>query len=319
MHIEGLYTQDLNMQAMIKKVFKIAPVSACVLLLGESGTGKELIANALHQYSLYSKGPFIAINCAAIPENLLESELFGFEKGAFTGAHQQTKGKIEQATGGTLFLDEIGDLPLSLQPKLLRFLQEKKIERIGGRQSIAVNVRVICATHQNLAEKLSKYQFREDLYYRIAELVLCLPALRQRGQDVIYIADKLLEHYQQIFKKTFKGFTSEAMVSLLDYDWPGNIRELKNKIQQAVILNDGFWITSKDLNFNAKQNAFSALNLKEARERAEREVILKAFAISHGNVSKAAEILSITRPTLYSIIQKLELNIIQENRAVEVE
>jgi two-component system NtrC family response regulator len=306
MNIEGLFTQDISMQAIIKQVFKIAPTSACVLLLGESGTGKELIASALHQHSLYAKGPFIAINCAAIPENLLESELFGFEKGAFTGAYQQTKGKIEQASGGTLFLDEVGDLPLGLQPKLLRFLQEKKIERIGGRQSIAVNVRVICATHQNLGEQIKLHQFREDLYYRISELSLFLPPLRSRGQDIVYIATKLLTQYQQEYKKNLKGFTSDAIFALLHYPWPGNIRELKNKVQRAVILTDNLWIASKDLDLDTKQNS-PLSTLKETREKAEKEAILKALAISRGNVTKAAEILSITRPTLYSMMEKLEM------------
>ncbi len=306
MNIEGLYTQDVGMQAIIKHVFKIAPTSACVLLLGESGTGKELIANALHLHSQNAKGPFVAINCAAIPENLLESELFGFEKGAFTGAYQLTKGKIEQASGGTLFLDEVGDLPASLQPKLLRFLQEKKIERIGGRQSIPVNVRVICATHQNLAEQLQQHRFREDLYYRIAELSLVLPPLRARGQDIVYIANKLLSHYAIEFKKTIKGFTSEAIFTLLHYPWPGNIRELKNKVQRAVILSDNTWIASKDLDLDTKQNT-PLSSLKETREKAEKEAIIKALTISRGNVTKAAEILGITRPTLYSMMEKLEM------------
>lgn len=306
MSIEGLYTQDTGMQAIIKQVFKIAPTSACVLLLGESGTGKELIANALHSHSLTPKGPFVAINCAAIPENLLESELFGFEKGAFTGAYQLTKGKIEQANGGTLFLDEVGDLPSSLQPKLLRFLQEKKIERIGGRQSIPVQVRVICATHQNLSEQLLQHRFREDLYYRIAELSLVLPPLRERGQDIVYLATKLLEQYQKEFGKSLKGFTSDAIFALLHYAWPGNIRELKNKIQRAVILSDASWIASKDLDLDLKSNT-PMVSLKEIREKAEKEAILKALAISRGNVTKAAEILSITRPTLYSMMEKLEM------------
>lgn len=306
MGIDGLYTQDSGMQAIIKQVFKIAPTSACVLLLGESGTGKELIANALHAHGLTPKGPFIAINCAAIPENLLESELFGFEKGAFTGAYQLTKGKIEQASGGTLFLDEVGDLPTQLQPKLLRFLQEKKIERIGGRQSIPVNVRVVCATHQNLTEQLLQHRFREDLYYRIAELSLKLPPLRERGQDIVYLANKLLEQYKKEFNKIIKGFTSDAIFTLLHYAWPGNIRELKNKIQRAVILSDSPWIASKDLDLDLKSNTPMA-SLKEVREKAEKEAILKALAISRGNVTKAAEILSVTRPTLYSMMEKLEM------------
>lgn len=306
MNIEGLHTQDAAMQAIIKQVFKIAPTSACVLLLGESGTGKELIANALHCHSVNAKGPFVAINCAAIPENLLESELFGFEKGAFTGAYQLTKGKIEQASGGTLFLDEIGDLPASLQPKLLRFLQEKKIERIGGRQTLSVNVRVICATHQDLVEQLKQHRFREDLYYRIAELSLLLPPLRARGQDIIYIANKLLTQYAGEFKKNIKGFTSDAIFSLLHYGWPGNIRELKNKVQRAVILSDNNWIVSKDLDIEAKQD-LPLITLKETREKAEKEAILMALAISRGNVTKAAEILGITRPTLYSVMEKLEM------------
>lgn len=318
MNIEGLLTQDAQMQAVIHQVFKVAPTSACILLLGESGTGKELIANALHQYSAYSKGPCVAINCAAIPENLLESELFGFEKGAFTGAYQLTKGKIEQASGGTLFLDEVGDLPLHLQPKLLRFLQEKKIERIGGRQSIYVNVRVICATHQNLSEKINQHQFREDLYYRIAELTLKLPPLRERGHDVMYVANKLLDQYKKEFKKTIKDFTSEAIFSLLNYAWPGNIRELKNKVQRGVILAEGSWITSKDLDLNLNleiKDNLPMLNLKEIREKSEKEVIIKAMMISRGNVTKAAKMLNITRPTLYSIMEKLG---IRENTLTEV-
>ena len=314
MHIDGLFTQDEAMQAIIKQVFKIASTSACVLLLGESGTGKELVARALHQYSSFSQGPFVAINCAAIPESLLESELFGFEKGAFTGAYQLTKGKIEQASGGTLFLDEVGDLPLHLQPKLLRFLQEKKIERIGGRQSIPVHVRVICATHQNLPEQTKRNQFREDLYYRIAELTLSLPALRDRGQDIMFIANKLLEQYQLQFKKMIRGFTSEAVFSLLNHGWPGNIRELKNKVQRAVILTDGSWVTSKDLDLNI-MHPMVMPSLKEIRENSEKDAILKALAMSRGNVTKAAEILNITRPTLYSMMEKLE---IREKVVIEV-
>lgn len=314
MNIDGLFTQDAAMQLIIQQVFKIAPTSACVLLLGESGTGKELIANAIHQHSLHAKGAFVAINCAAIPEHLLESELFGFEKGAFTGAYQTTKGKIEQASGGTLFLDEVGDLPLGLQPKLLRFLQEKTIERIGGRQNIQINVRVICATHKNLLEQIKQLQFREDLYYRLAELPLYLPALRERGQDIVYIANKLLLQYREEFKKNTKGFSSEAIIALLHHDWPGNIRELKNKIQRAIILSDNLWISPKDLDLDIQSNLLLS-SLREIKEKAEKEAILKALLISRGNVTKAAEILGITRPTLYSVMEKLE---IRERVATEI-
>ena len=298
-----------NSDAILKAcrtVEKIAPTEITTLLLGESGTGKEVFARAIHKQSPRIKKPFVAINCASIPENLLESELFGYEKGAFTGANKTTLGKIECANGGTLLLDEIGDMPLSLQAKMLRFLQERVIERVGGRQEIEVDVRVICATHRNLADMVAQQSFREDLYYRISEITLVIPPLRQRGHDIIVIAKALLHRFNQEFNTQVQGFTESAMQAMLHYNWPGNIRELQNKLKSAVILADSKYITAEDLGLSTQQAKTDTL--RKVRELAETQAIRHAYTLANGNLSKTADALGITRPTLYALIDKYRLH-----------
>lgn len=292
-------------------VQRIAPTNITALLLGESGTGKEVTAKAVHQLSDRKKKPFIAINCASIPETLLESELFGYEKGAFTGAHKTTKGKIECAEGGTLFLDEIGDMPYNLQAKLLRFLQEKIIERLGGRQEIPVDVRVVCATNQNLEEMVKERTFREDLFYRVSEITLNIPPLREREEDVFILAQFFLQQYAVEYKRNVKTFSEDGLSAIKAYRWPGNIRELQNKIKSSVIMTTGTQVTAFDLGFfDHENNDYElSLNLRTVREQAETLAIQKAYALSEGNMSKAADLLGITRPTLYSLIDKYSLNI----------
>jgi len=290
-------------------VKRIAPTQITALLLGESGTGKEVAANAVHLASERKKKPFIAINCASIPEALLESELFGYEKGAFTGAHKATKGKIECAEGGTLFLDEIGDMPFSLQAKLLRFLQEKKIERLGGRQEIAVDVRVVCATNQNLEEMVKEKTFREDLFYRVSEITLNIPPLRDRDEDVIILAQYFLQRYAAEYKSNVKSFSEDGLGAIKIHQWPGNIRELQNKVKSSVIMCTGTQITAMDLGlFDHEGSEYElSLNLRAVREHAESLAINKAYSLADKNMSKAAELLGITRPTLYSLIEKYSI------------
>lgn len=299
-----------NSDAMIKAcrtVEKIAPTEITTLLLGESGTGKEVFARAIHKQSPRANKPFVAINCASIPENLLESELFGYEKGAFTGANKTTLGKIECANGGTLLLDEIGDMPLSLQAKMLRFLQERVIERIGGRQEIEADVRVICATHRNLAEMVADQTFREDLYYRISEITLTIPPLRERGHDIIIIAKALLHRFNKEYHSQIHGFTDSAIQAMLQHNWPGNIRELQNKLKSAVILVDNKLIDAADLGLNG--NGHKKLDtLRKVREQAETQAIRHAYAVANTNLSKTADLLGITRPTLYALIDKYRLH-----------
>jgi len=307
--MEGMITSSPQMQSVCQKIEKVAPSDATVLLLGDSGTGKEVCARALHGKNPSITGRFVAINCAAIPENLLESELFGSEKGAFTGATKTTPGKIEYAEGGTLFLDEMGELPMPLQAKLLRFLQERVVERIGGREEIPVNVRVICATHQDLEDKISKQEFREDLYYRINEIPIHIPPLKDRDGDVLLLARSFFDQMNKDQGKKLKGFTKEALSAMEAHHWPGNVRELKNRIKRAVIMADGKQITAADLELkisdvNAEINSF---NLREVREVAERSVITKALKHTNGKVSPAAELLGVSRPTLYDLMQKLEI------------
>ncbi|HAW94401.1 MULTISPECIES: PEP-CTERM-box response regulator transcription factor [unclassified Arsukibacterium] len=299
-----------NSEAMIKAcrtVEKIAPTEITTLLLGESGTGKEVFARAIHKQSERAKKPFVAINCASIPENLLESELFGYEKGAFTGANKTTLGKIECANGGTLLLDEIGDMPLSLQAKMLRFLQERVIERIGGRQEIEADVRVICATHRNLAEMVAAQTFREDLYYRISEITLTIPPLRDRGHDIIIIAKALLHKFNQEYRSQVNGFTDNAIQAMLHHGWPGNIRELQNKLKSAVILTDNKLIDAPDLGLNTNHHD-KVDTLRKVREQAETQAVRHAYAVANTNLSKTADLLGITRPTLYALIDKYRLH-----------
>ncbi len=307
----GIIGNSEVMEKLRHMVKRIAPTEITALLLGESGTGKEVIARAIHRQSDRIKKNFVAINCASIPETLLESELFGFEKGAFTGAHKTTKGKIEMAEGGTLFLDEIGDMPFNLQAKLLRFLQERVIERIGGREEIAVNVRVVCATNQNLLQMVEEKAFREDLYYRISEMVMPIPPLKDRDYDVIILAKYFLLQYSKDYNAKIKGFSDDAIEALKSYPWPGNIRELQNKIKSAVIMAATPQVSSDDLGFFALTDAPKGpdLNLRIVREKAECKALKRSYLLADGNMSKTAELLGITRPTLYGLVEKYGLDL----------
>lgn len=305
----GIITADRSMQELCRLIEKVAPSNVAVLIGGESGTGKELAARALHRLSPQAESAFTAINCAAIPENLLESELFGHEKGAFTGADRQVKGKIELADGGTLFLDEIGDMPLPLQAKLLRFLQERQIERIGGRVPIPVDVRVISATHQRLDEMIEDGSFRQDLYYRLAQLTIQIPPLRDRGEDVVLIARHLIEQFAVEHAKQPPRLGPDAMTVLLDHDWPGNIRELENRLRQAVILEENATITAADFDLartagSPPSSKVKLTTLRQARERAERDVLTATLTTVDGNLSEAAKRLDISRPTIYNLMRQ---------------
>ncbi len=303
--LEGIIAASPQMVKTCRVVEKVGPADVTTLILGESGTGKELVARSLHELSARRDKPFVAINCAAIPENLLESELFGFEKGAFTGANKQVRGKIEYAEGGTFFLDEVGDLPMALQAKMLRFLQERVIERIGGRQEIPVDVRVICATHQDLEVLIESRRFREDLFYRISEVNVTLPPLRAREGDVTLLARIFLERFGEQQGRSINGFTPEAIESMRHYEWPGNVRELENKVKRAVIMAEGSKITAEDLDLKeVGDTGEQYLNLREVRDNAERKAIRNAIALTHGQVSKAADLLGISRPTLYDLMNK---------------
>jgi len=305
---QGMIGNSPAVRRVVKMAERIAATEVSTLILGESGTGKEVLARTIHQQSPRAEQPFIAINCASIPENLLESELFGFERGAFTGAHKTTKGKIECAHGGTLFLDEIGDMPYPLQAKLLRFLQERVIERIGGRQEIAVDVKVISATHQDLKAMVEARSFREDLFYRLSEMTLELPPLREREEDILLIARALLHKFNGEFNRSINGFSDDACDALMGYHWPGNVRELQNKLKSAVIMADGKQISADDLMLSANGSTSLPLNLREVRESAEKRAISKALSLCEGNMSRAAELLGVTRPTLYSHIEKYGLS-----------
>ena len=302
--MSGIIATSPQMQSVIRMIEKIAPTQATTLLLGESGTGKEVLAKAIHRLSNRATGPFIAINCAAIPENLLESELFGYEKGAFTGAAIQTRGKIEYAQGGTFFLDEIGDLPHGLQAKLLRFIQERVIERVGGRKEIPVDVRIICATHRHLPSLIEKGSFRGDLFYRLSEIVVDIPPLREREGDIMTIANELLQRYCRENQCKEKRFSQDAIQSLENYSWPGNIREMENRINRAVILSINNTITTAELELEKQTDAPMPRNLKEVREAAETIAIKRALNYADNNVSVAAKLLGITRPTLYGLFEK---------------
>ena len=305
--LEGVLATSPEMLKVCRTVEKVAPTDATTLILGESGTGKELVARSVHGLSNRAKAAFVAINCAAIPENLLESELFGYEKGAFTGAAKQTKGKIEYADGGTLFLDEVGDLPLSLQAKLLRFLQERVIERVGGRAEIAVDVRVVCATHRDLSQLIQDGTFREDLYYRISEITLSVPPLRQRQGDAVVLASAFVKRYADKNGKSVRGFSKDALAAIESYQWPGNVRELENRVKRAVIMAEGTQVTAEDLELAETQDESMPFNLRQVREQAERHALARALAIVDGNLSRAAELLGITRPTLYTLLDKFHM------------
>ncbi len=304
MPLAGVIAMSESMMRVCRMIEKVAPTNATALLLGESGTGKELLAQALHALSPRAGQSFVAINCAAIPDTLLESELFGYEKGAFTGAIRQTPGKFELADGGTLFLDEIGDMPLPLQAKLLRFLQDRVIERIGGRERIAVDVRIVCATNKDLPALIQGTEFRQDLYYRISEVAILIPPLRERPGDAVVIAQAVMERRSREHGRALRGFSPEALKAIQAYPWPGNIRELENRINGAVIMAEGKYIGADDLGLPMDTPDLEWLNLRSARQRAESGAIRQALAVASGNLSKAAELLGITRPTLYDLLDK---------------
>lgn len=293
-----------KMQDVFSIIRKISGTDAPVLIMGDSGTGKELVARAIHRRSLRQENPFIVINCGAIPENLLESELFGHEKGSFTGAHVQRKGRIEMAEGGTLFLDEIGELPLSLQVKLLRFLQEKVIERVGGREQIEVDARIIAATNRDLKEAMKEGIFREDLYFRLGVITISVPPLKEREGDIILLAKAFLERFAEENGKKIKGFTNQAIDAIEQYAWPGNVRELENRIKRAVIMAEGRKIIPSDLEMEAPKEKYENMSLKDAREAMEKELILRALTRNNRNMTKTAHDLDLSRPTLYDLLEK---------------
>jgi two-component system NtrC family response regulator len=305
--MSGLLTRDPGMLKICRTIEKLASASATVALLGESGTGKEILARGLHMLSSRARERFVAINCAAIPDALLESELFGYEKGAFTGAVRQTLGKIETASGGTLFLDEIGDLPLALQAKLLRFLQERSIERIGGREEIPVDVRIVCATHRDLKAQIQAGVFREDLYYRLAEIVIEIPPLREREGDATYLAHAFAQRFAKENGRRTPMLADDALSAIEAHRWPGNVRELENCIKRAVIMADGECISAEDLGLAVGDEDLSIFNLRQVREEAERAAVLKVIARTNGNIARAAEILGVSRPSLYDLLGRFGL------------
>jgi len=312
-NLHGILGQCPQMEEVFTTIRKIASADIPVLILGENGTGKELVAKAIHAQSLRNKGELIPINCGAIPENLLEAELFGHEKGAFTGAVGQVKGKVEYAHEGTLFLDEIGELPLPLQVKLLRFLQEKTIQRVGGRDEIVVDSRIVAATNVDIEQAIERGDFREDLYYRIGVITIDLPPLRDRSDDICLLANFFLNRYVTEFSKKIKGYSSAAEHALKEYSWPGNVRELENKVKRAILLADGPVLEPCDLGFEDKaapEHEFSThgLTLKEARDRLERDMLVACLKNHDGNVAKASEELGVSRPTFYDLMKKHHLH-----------
>jgi two-component system NtrC family response regulator len=306
--LAGLITRDAQMLRLCRTVEKVGPSNATVMLLGESGTGKEVLAQGVHVASKRG-GRFVAINCAAIPDNLLESELFGYEKGAFTGASKTTVGRIETADGGTLFLDEIGDLPAALQAKLLRFLQERKIERLGGRSEIAVDVRVVCATHRDLQSLISAGQFREDLYYRLAEIVVEIPPLRKRSGDAVLLAQAFLKRFAAEQRVSLR-FADDALGAIERHEWPGNVRQLLNVVKRAAIMSEGQRVGRDDLGLTGDETqapSDDTLDLRVVRDAAERQAVVRALGRSNGNIAKAAELLGVSRPTLYDLMSRLSI------------
>jgi len=305
--MSGIVTRDPEMLRICRTIEKLAPASATVLITGESGTGKELLARALHELSPRREGRFVAINCAAIPETLLEAELFGYERGAYTGAAKRTLGKIETASGGTFFLDEVGDLPVALQVKLLRFLQERVIERIGGREEIPVDVRVVCATHRRLKDLIVAGSFREDLYYRIAEIVVDIPPLRTRTGDAALLAHDFVRRFAAEQRRAAMTLLPDAIDAIEAHAWPGNVRELENVIKRAVIMAESSGIGAADLGLPTVDTDLSALNLRRVREEAEKNAVLRVLGRVNGNLSKAAELLGVSRPTLYDLMHRCGL------------
>ena len=319
--LSGIFGQCPRMEDIFSTIRKVASVDVPVLVLGESGTGKELVARAIHENSLRKDGPFVPINCGAIPETLLESELFGYEKGAFTGAQSQVKGKVEYAQGGTLFLDEIGETPPALQVKLLRFLQERVIQRVGGRENIPLDVRVVAATNIDIKSAIARGSFREDLFYRIGVISVDLPPLRERGEDIFLLAHLFLRRYSNEYNRKVRGFSNRAMDALRAHGWPGNVRELENKIKRAVVLTDQVFLEPGDLGFVEEAEEFpteqspgggdaaglqdlDGLTLKEARGQIEKELLLRALERARGNIMRAAEALGVSRPTFYDLLKK---------------
>lgn len=304
----GIITASEAMQKVCRMIERVADTDVSVMLLGASGTGKELLARGLHQASGRADAPFVAINCAAIPENLLEAELFGYEKGAFTGASKTTEGKIELAEGGTLFLDEVGDIPLPLQVKLLRFLQERVIERIGGRRQIPVDVRIVCATHQNLEEMIAAGSFREDLWYRVAEVVIRIPALSERPGDPVLLAHHFLRKFSSDMNRKVKGFEPAALSAIEGWAWPGNVRELENRVKRAVIMADESMVSVQDLDLSDDAGE-EPLNLRQARELADRRAIEVALSRTDKNITGTAKLLGISRPTLYDLLKQYDIQV----------
>ena len=307
--VDGIIASSAEMLRVLRNVEKIAPTDVTVLLLGESGTGKELLAHAIHRMSGRAHGPFVPINCAAIPETLLESELFGHEKGAFTGAVRLNVGKMESADRGTLFLDEIGDVPLAMQVKLLRFLQDQIVERVGGRKPIQVDVRIICATNQDLDRMMAEGRFREDLYYRLNEVAIRVPPLRERLGDAVFLASFFLRRCAAEYDRPVRGFGPGALAALKDHAWPGNVRELENRVKRAVVMADGPLLSPNDLGLSTPDEEPQSLFIRAARARAEREVLQLALAQAGANLSKAAKLLGISRPTLYDLMQQHQIGV----------
>jgi two-component system NtrC family response regulator len=307
--IDGVIAASTAMIDICRMVERIAPTDVSLMLLGESGTGKEVIARALHKLSQRGTGPLVAVNCAAIPDALLESELFGHERGAFTGAIKQTRGKVEQADGGTLFLDEIGDMPLPLQAKLLRFLQGRTFQRVGGREDITIDVRIVSASNRDLQQMITQSTFREDLYFRLNEVKVVLPPLRDREGDAVLIACTLLQRFAQIYKKGQLDFSPGALTAIMRYEWPGNVRELENRIKRAVVLSRGNRIMAEDLDLGIKVEEEETVSLKDVRRKAEVDAIAKALAACNYNVSRTAKNLGVSRPTLYSLLAGYNIKI----------
>ncbi len=305
--LKGLLSNAPAMLKVCQMIERVASADVSVMLLGASGTGKELLARGLHDKSRRAKHPFIAINCAAIPENLLEAELFGYEKGSFTGAIKTTEGKIELAQKGTLFLDEVGDIPLPLQVKLLRFIQERVIERIGGRKPIDVDVRIVCATHQNLEQMIAETKFRDDLFYRLAEIVINIPSLADRHGDATLLAHAFMQRFSKEHGRQLKGFTPDALEALNLWTWPGNVRELENRMKRAVIMAEGQRITAQDLDLANRIGEAEIFSLKQVREGADKRAIRLALARSDGNISSAAKLLGISRPTFYDLVKQYNI------------
>ena len=314
--IKGIVAASPEMMEICRTIEKVAPTDVTTLITGETGTGKELLARALHDLSHRTDQPFAAINCAAIPENLLESELFGFEKGSFTGATQAKKGKIESANGGTLFLDEIGDMPMALQAKLLRFLQERVVDRVGSVKPVPVDVRVVCATHRNVQELITQGEFREDLYYRISEITLDVPALRERDGDALVIAQSLLKSLGKQLDRPNLSFSEDAVQAITSYAWPGNVREMINKVKRAIIMADGKRVSAGDLQLSTGEGeSVNQLNLRQVREQAEKQAILQALHCTSFNMSQASRLLGVTRPTLYNLTDKYRIETSAESPA----